>query len=188
MLRRLGPALIAFAALIGLAWAQPAIHIDPLLHFDDTAFDYHLTEGYLHLKRDVASNTLLIRLDGEPGVDGIAVVFAPDALQLRDLQPRDSWFPRVPARDLVGVVTTPRSLELPLAATAVDTVTLLREFEAALPLVGFTTDMQLVAGDSYVVHCSCDVYVDTGLRLSLTHRGDTLFLIVALETPLAYVF
>lgn len=186
MLRRIGPMLIAFAALIGLAWAQPALHIDPSLQFDDSAFDYHLNEGYLHLERDASRNVLQVRLDTEPEPDGIAVIFAYEGDLTRDLQPRDSWFPQVAGRDLLGIVVTPRSIELPLAADAIDTVALLNAFSDALPRIGFVSEIQLVAGNSYVYHCGCTTFADTGLQLGFAAVGEMLVVSMELTTQGVY--
>jgi hypothetical protein len=186
MLRRIGLLLIAFAALMGLAWAQPAIHIDPSLDFDDSAFDYRLDEGYLHLRRDAVRNVLHVRLDAEPGSDGIAVIFA-DGDAAPDLLPRDSWwYSQVPGRDRVGIVVTPRSLELPLAADAMDTVAVLNAFSDALPSIGFVSELQLVAGNSYVYRCGCTTFANTHLQLDFVPLHGVLTVRMQLQTPYAY--
>jgi hypothetical protein len=187
MLRRIGPMLIALAALIGLAWAQPAIHIDPSLNFDDSAFDYRLNEGYLHLRRDAVRNVLYVRLDSEPGPGGIAVIFADGGDLSPDLLPHDSWwYSQVPGRDRIGIVVTPRSVELPLDTDAMDTVAVLNAFSDALPSIGFVSEIQLVAGNSYIYRCGCNTFAHTHLQLSFVPQHGVLTVHIELQTPYAY--
>lgn len=178
MIRRIELVLIALVTLLGLAWAQPTLHVSPSLQFDDTAFNYHMSDGYLHFRRDIVENTLYIRLDANPEPDGIAVAFQ------RDLLPTDSWFPKVAARNLLGIELTRHSIELPIAAT--DTVAVMDAFIDMLPSIGFVSELQMMAGNTYVYRCGCSEIADTSLRLSFTPIGETIFVRMVLHTPYAF--
>ena len=174
----LGAALIFIVSALALAEEPFA---NPTLVFDDASFDYyHHQVAYLHFERDAEQNVLFVTLDQNLAPYGIEVFLDRNALPAEGSVDQDQ------IHEFVGIDLSRRSIEVPFDLDTVDYVELLNEFHDMMPRIGFAPTSELVSGNTYVFNCGCVQHEATGLRLSLTPVGGTLYARLALHTPLAY--